>query len=366
MQHLFRSRTLSPRRPAALGAVVLPALLASVALGCGMVQVRGLPGTRSGGAAPGRGAPAEGEQADPSTSAAPAVDAARYAKCSEAFEKDYDAWLPADAEAKAAIAKARGQSPYVAIPALVRAYAQVEEKRAVRQDGRLPAGASFATATKLEIAKELMRIGVENRTEACVDNQFSYEPLGGEFRPPLTGDRQKDKVESCGIDDRARMQAREDGRRAMAEEGRKLTNAYRSPMPVGGLFGKVRSIESRNDELVLKVDELASDYTCVPNGRYGMTGGTWGPLCDYVDLPPKVLETRTFHFAPQKLPVDLKGADGVNMAYELDPNAPASSKAVPKSKGKLWINSVERSRKEIYSLCGRSQIWSLHHPMRRF
>jgi hypothetical protein len=54
------------------------------------------------------------------------------------------------------------------------------------------------------------------------------------------------------------------------------------------MFGRVRSLESKSDELVLKIDELASDYKCVPNGRYGMVGGTWGPLCDYVDLPPNV------------------------------------------------------------------------------
>ena len=165
--------------------------------------------------------------------------------------------------------------------------------------------------------------------------------------------------------DRARMQAREDGRRAMLEEERKLTQAYHYPPRVGGLFGRVRSIESRSDELILKVDELASDYKCVPNGRYGMVGGTWGPLCDYVDLPPKVVETQTFHFAPQMLPVDLKGADGVNMAYELDPNAPASSKQVPKAKGKLWISSVERGKKQIYAMCGSGEIWSIGQPMRR-
>ena len=171
-------------------------LVATLSQGCGLIEVRGVPGVSGKTAtsaangpsttkAPERGQSSGGREAPP-------FDAARYETCAAEFEKEYDAWLPVDAEAKAVLAKVKRESAYVSIPAVVRAYAVVEEKRAVRQDGRLPPGASFAPATKVELVRALMRIGVENGTDACVDRQLNYDPRSPGFRPPLTGDRAKD------------------------------------------------------------------------------------------------------------------------------------------------------------------------------
>lgn len=144
----------------------------------------------------------------------------------------------------------------------------------------------------------------------------------------------------------------------------KLSNAYRNRRPSAAMSGRVRGFETKPDHVVLIVDELADQYACVPNGRYGMVGGSWGPLCDYEDRPPSVVGKHTFRAAKEETPFKLQTGDNITFAYELDANAPASSTRVPKEKGQMWIAAVERKRKTVFDMCVRQEIWSLYHPVR--
>ena len=176
--------------------------------------------------------------------------------------------------------KARSESPYKSVPALVSAYLKVEAASSVRQSGEKPIGHVFALATKVELARELLRIGTGRNLYACLDPQFVYEPEDYAFFPPLVGDRERDKVDRCGSPDPALASARRDARHAMAEEAVKLSNAYRNRRPSAAMSGRVRGFETKPDHVVLIVDELADQYACVPNGRYGLVGGSWGPVCE--------------------------------------------------------------------------------------
>ena len=57
------------------------------------------------------------------------------------------------------IAATKGKSPYVAVPALLEAYHKLDNAAAVRQTGNTPAGAIYATGTRLELALALVEIG---------------------------------------------------------------------------------------------------------------------------------------------------------------------------------------------------------------
>lgn len=351
--------TRNKRRQGARLALRLSIFATISTAGCGLIQVKGLPSSSAASEEP---AAQSGSSEKPK---APAFDKAAYDTCAAEFDQHYSAWLPIDQEAKTALTKARSAPPYEAVPALVSAYLKVEDASSERQSGEKPAGHVFAKATKVELTRELLRIGTSHEVNACLDRQFEYEPNQWEFLPPLTGDPERDKVERCGSPDPAVAAARRDARQAMAEEASKLLNAYRSPKPTGAMYGRVRALDIKPDHVVLTVDELASDYVCVPNGRYGMVGGSWGPLCDYEDRPPTVVRKHTFHGAKQETPFKLQPGDGIGFTYELDPNAPASSEKVPMDKGRLWIASVERKRKPIFEVCVRTEIWSLHQPSRR-
>jgi len=115
----------------------------------------------------------------------------------------------------------------------------------------------------------------------------------------------------------------------------------------------VASFASNAKEATLSITTLSGDRRCVKNGRYGnQPDGSWGPLCDWEELPAySVGDAKAYHFAAQELPFQLKKGDHITLAYELDPDAPASSEKVARRGGWWWLSSVSRGSTTIFEDC---------------
>ena len=282
----------------------------------------------------------------------PAFDERKYQACVAAFDANYAAWLPIDREAKAAIARVAGKSPYVAVNALLAAYAQVDRKAVVRQTGTFPAGAIYAPATRLELATALVALAARTHAGSCVNNQFRIE-VDDEYLPPLVGDRERDKVILCGGPSEGARATWLDARQAAAEAFNTPNIAIHDDHTRAGAWSKVAAFTSNAKAVTLSLQTMSGNRRCVRNGRYGRLGdGSWGPLCDYEELPAYAVgHAKAYHFAPQALPFPLRRGDQITLAYELDPEAPAGSEQVARRGGWWWLTSVSHGKQTVYEQC---------------
>jgi hypothetical protein len=284
---------------------------------------------------------------------APAFDDAKYKACLAAFDANYDAWLPVDRAAKAVLAKVKDKSPYVAAPALLAELDKVDTKAAVRQTRTLPPGAIYAPATRLELATALVDMAVRTHAKSCVDNQFRVE-VDNEYLPPLTGDKERDKVILCGGPDGDERTAWTDARRTAADAFNKANTTLHDDHTGAGAWSQVASYAASAKETTLGLTTMSGNRRCVKNGRYGhQADGSWGPLCDWEELPAySVGSAKSYHLAPQELPFQVKKGDQVVLSYELDPDAPASQTEVARKGGWWYLTAVTRGQKTIYEACG--------------
>jgi hypothetical protein len=280
------------------------------------------------------------------------VDDRAYQACVAAFDANYDAWLPTDRAAKATLAKVKDQSPYLAVPALLEAYAQVDLKAAPRQTGAVPAGAKYAAATRMELATALVQIAVATHASSCVDNQFRAE-VDHEYLPPLVGDRERDKLIQCGGSGAEARKAWADARSVMVETFNTANATLHDDHSTGGWWSQLAAFSSNAKESTLSLTTLTGNRECVNNGRYGkQADGSWGPLCDWHELPSSTVgNAQVYHLAPRDVPFKVKRGDHVVVAYELDPNAPASEDKVARRGGWWWFTSVSRGDKTIFANC---------------
>ena len=280
-------------------------------------------------------------------------DQAKYQRCIAAFDANYDAWLPVDTAAKAVLAKVKGKSPYVAVPALLAAYADVDTKAARRQTGAVPAGAIYAPATRLELAAALVEIGATTHADACVDKQFRVE-VDDEYLPPLVGDRERDKARLCGGASADAAAAWREARQTATEAFNRFNATRHDDHTGAGAWAQVAAFSATAKETAISLTTMSGNRRCVKNGRYGrQADGSWGPLCDIEELPAfAVGKAKPYHLGPQQVPFPIKRGDDVVMSYELDPDAPAGDNQVARRGGWWWLTAVTRGKKTVFESCG--------------
>lgn len=284
---------------------------------------------------------------------APVFDERKYNACIAAFDANYDAWLPTNREAKAVLARVKDKSPYLAVPALLAAVEQVDKKAALRQTRTDPPGAIYAPATRLELATALVALAARTHAGSCVEPQFRVE-VDNEYQPPLTGDRERDKLVLCGGSSAEAQAAWLEARRAAADAFNQPNTAIHDDHTRAFMWSQVASFASNAKEATLALTAMSGNRRCVPNGRVGRhPDGSWGPLCDIEELPAySVGRAKSYKFAPQELPFQLKRGDQVVVTYELDPDAPAGADKVARPGGWWWLTSVTRGGKPVFEGCG--------------
>jgi hypothetical protein len=364
----------------------LPTLALLVLAGC-KLQMSGIPhfGSSSSSSSSSAAAPSQasapatapssaGSTAGAATRRPPAaveVDAGppardeKYDACVAQFDKQYDAWLPVDRETKAVLAAVKDKSPYVAVPALLKAYEHVDDKAAVRQTGARPIGAVYASATRMELTLTLAELGNRTHADTCISSQLWLgEPAS--YQAPLTGDRARDKIALCGGPTAAERAASATAKKTAVERLRSLRDQAQAT-PRGGRNARVASYAASPKETTLAMANLYANYRCVKNGRYGrLADGSWGQLCDIEDLPANTdAKAEHYHLAPQALPFAIKRGDDVNLAFELDPEAPASRESVPKTGGWWWLSSLSRGDKPVFEMCStpKAHQAQIHTPL---
>jgi len=293
------------------------------------------------------------EASPPRSAPVPQFDDGKYQQCVAAFDANYDAWLPVDRAAKAVLAKVKGKSPYVAIPALLAAYTEVDTKAAVRQTGAVPVGAIYAPATRLELATALVAIGADTHATSCVNNQHEIR-VDDEYLPPLVGDRERDKVRLCGGPGGDDAAAWRNARQAAVDLFNRANAARHDDHTGAGAWTQVASFSASAKETTLALTTMSGNRRCVRNGRYGKAAdGSWGPLCDYEELPAySVGKPKAYHLAPQQLPFQVKRGDQIVMFYELDPDAPVGEKEIARPGGWWWLTAVSRGDRTVFEICG--------------
>lgn len=288
----------------------------------------------------------------PVKSRAPAFDERAYQQCVAQFDAGYAAWLPNDQDAKAAIAKVAGKSPYVAMPVLLAAYEKVDAIAAPRQTGNVKPGSEYAAATRQELATAMVELAARTHAPSCVNNQHQIE-VDHEYMPAFTGDRDKDKIVACGGPSEEErllwLDARTVAAAAFNTPNRDLHDHHVS----GGSWAKVTAFSQSSKEAALTLTTMSGNRRCVANGRYGTQGdGSWGPLCDWEELPAYAVgDAKPYRFAPQELPFKLQRGDEITLSFELDPDAPAGNEKVARRGGWWWLTSVTRGKVTVFEMC---------------
>lgn len=276
-----------------------------------------------------------------------------YDRCVAMFDKNYDAWLSADREAKAAIAAAKGKSAYAAVPALLEAYAKVDARTTERQTGAVPPGSELASATRVELATALVEAAVATRAASCVNDQ-----LHANFRsvlPPLTGDRARDKVIVCNGPSDADADTHETARETAAARFDKANQALHDDHTKGEAIDvRILAYSSTPVAATFSLVKLVGHRECVSNGRIGkMPDGSWGPVCDWEERGVTADGKRSeLHLGPAgSLPVALQRGDDVAIRFELDPDAPAGADPVPRKGGWWLLGNVSRGKQTLFDQC---------------
>jgi hypothetical protein len=280
-----------------------------------------------------------------------------YANCVTQFDANYDAWLPRDRDAKAVIAATKGKSPYVAVPALLEAYHKLDNAAAVRQTGNTPAGAIYATSTRLELALALVEIGATTHAKSCVNDQHSLDVENGsqlnyELMPPLTGDREQDKIRMCGGPSAANRDAWLAARVAAVQAFNTNNRSIHTYQGTAWLSGKIRSISATAKETTLVIGLQGDTRKCVRNGRIKQAAdGSWGEDCNFVYGPTYETGRKTIHLAAAQQPFKVASGDDIVLNYELDPDAPAGDEKVPRQGGWWWYTNVSRGKATVFDNC---------------
>lgn len=297
-------------------------------------------------------------------------DARQYEGCVAAVDKHYAAWQPIDRAVKATIAHAKTQSPYLAVPALLKAYELADAKAAKRQNGEYPLGSIFTSSTSHEITLALLEIEAATHFPGCVDPQTHIDDSLA-YQLPLVGDLELDKVRLCGSPNpEVRTAWRKTRLEAMARFNA-LNRANRA-RKAGGAELQVVAFKSSSKELTLSLRAVGDDARCVPNKRYERVGTSWGEQCTWQATGSRSYGApKTYHFAPQTIPFEVKTGDMVGVHFELDPDAPEGKKEdeVAKRGGWGWLTQLRRGSKQVYRACSTPtasyvQIHSVLQPLR--
>lgn len=345
-------------------------LLAVSAASCNLVNAR-LPFGAGSSSTPAASQPARQASQDApardipsgaSSKAAPAVNAdakpnKTYEKCVATFDQNYDAWMKMSAPARKALEQARKESPHVAMATLLQAWEALDEAAAIRQSGKMPVGAIYFHTVAAELALQIFGLDDELVATRCINNQMwiNYRdvPDGTSYYGKWTGKREVDLAAVCGGPTMAQFRKAEQARLDYVDHYNATVKAVLDKVRGGGMFF-VKSINRTKTSDTLVLAESLNNGKCVEDGTWVNDGGRLAKGCTWVYGKNKAAsETHTYHFAPAALPFAIKAGDQVNMAYEIDPDAPATSSRFRKEKdgGKWGVSSVDRNGKSVYYMC---------------
>lgn len=280
-----------------------------------------------------------------------------YETCVATFNQNYEPWLKLSAPTRKAMEQAHSQSPYAAMATLLHAWEMLDDAAAVRQSGQKPVGAIYFQSLGAEMALQMFGLSDDLVGTSCINTQLSIDyyvhPDGSGYYGAWTGNKDADLAAVCGGPTMAQFRKAEKAQIDYINHFNQTVHAERGRNVGGGVF-YVKSMSRSKTSDTLVLSESYNTGKCVEDGTYVHSGNRIAKGCTWVYGKTKAAsDSHTYHFAPAALPLTIKVGDELNMAYEIDPDAPATTSRFKKEKdgGKWGVAGVQRNGKSIYYIC---------------